>query len=125
MVLDIGESLEINVFGDPAQLQRVIINLVKNGIQAIPDKRKGVVEIKAELTDDGNALLSVSDNGKGIPDSIQDKLFQPNFTTKGSGMGMGLAIAASIVTSMNGKIWYKTKVNTGTTFYIILPVQEV
>ncbi len=124
VILKIGKHEKINVFGDKEQMQRLVINLVKNAIQSIPEKRKGIVEIKLELTDDGNALLSVSDNGKGIPDAIRYKLFQPNFTTKGSGMGMGLAIASNIVTSMNGKIWYETEVNVGTTFYVILPVQE-
>ena len=87
--LESGILRDLSVFGDPEQLQRLIINLVKNGIQSIPDKRKGIIQISAEMTDDGNALIKVRDNGKGIPDSIQDKLFQPNFTTKGSGMGMG------------------------------------
>ncbi len=124
VVLDIGKARDIHVFGDPEQMQRLIINLVKNSIQSIPDNRKGVIKISAGITGDGNALLSVTDNGKGIPDSIQDKLFQPNFTTKGSGMGMGLAIASNIVTSMNGKIWFETEMNIGTTFFIILPFHE-
>jgi signal transduction histidine kinase len=67
-------------------------------------------------------IISIADNGKGIPLSIQDKLFQPNFTTKSSGMGMGLAISASIIKSMNGNIWYSTKKDHGTIFFIKVPL---
>ena len=55
------------------------------------------------------------------PEEIKDKLFQPNFTTKSAGMGMGLAISYNIVRSLGGKIWYETILNKGTTFYVELP----
>ena len=70
---------------------RVFINLMKNGLQSIPENRKGTIHIKLETQEDHHAQVTISDNGKGIPEEIRDKLFQPNFTTKSGGMGMGLA----------------------------------
>ena len=65
--------------------------------------------------------VDISDNGKGIPEEIRDKLFQPNFTTKSGGMGMGLAITHNIIRSMGGRIWYDTVLHEGTTFHVELP----
>ena len=71
------------------------------------------------------AWFAVSDPammaGEGIPEEIRDKLFQPNFTTKSGGMGMGLAITYNIVRSMGGEIWYDTVLHKGTTFHVELP----
>ena len=75
------------------------------------------LEVKDQL-----AEVSISDNGKGIPEEIRDKLFRPNFTTKSSGMGMGLAISSSIIRSLDGKIWYDTRPGKGTIFYVSLPL---
>ncbi len=79
------------VLADREQLSRVFINLVKNAIQAIPEDRNGKILISLETTE-STAIVKVMDNGRGIPAELGDKLFQPNFTTKSSGMGMGLAI---------------------------------
>jgi signal transduction histidine kinase len=100
---------------------RVFINLVKNGLQSIPRNRKGIIRIGL-VVDDLSAVVSITDNGNGIPEDIRDKLFQPNFTTKSGGMGMGLAISSSIVRSLGGKIWYDTVHGKGTTFYVSLPL---
>jgi nitrogen fixation/metabolism regulation signal transduction histidine kinase len=120
--LDLGGLSEVLAYGDPEQFQRVIINLVKNGIQSIPDDREKQITISLEEAPENTAVITVSDNGKGIPETIQDKLFQPNFTTKTSGMGMGLAISSNIVKSMNGNIWYSTRANEGTKFFIKFPL---
>jgi signal transduction histidine kinase len=115
------ERDEILVFADREQLSRVFINLIKNAIQSIPEGRKGKVVINAVLT--GNTVrVSLADNGKGIPDELQGKLFTPSFTTKSSGMGLGLSIVKNIIESFSGNITFKTKVNHGTTFQIELPV---
>jgi two-component system, NtrC family, nitrogen regulation sensor histidine kinase NtrY len=115
------ESEEITVFADKEQLSRVFINLIKNAIQSIPENRTGRVGISAVLS--GNMVrVSVADNGKGIPDDSHNKLFTPSFTTKSSGMGLGLSIVKNIIESFNGHITFKTKVNHGTTFLIELPV---
>ena len=120
--LDLGNHRKIPVFADKEQLMRVFINLVKNGLQSIPDSRKGIIDIGLYIEGDQQAVVTIRDNGKGIPEEIRDRLFQPNFTTKSAGMGMGLAISKNIVRSMGGEIWYETVLNEGTTFYVELPL---
>jgi two-component system nitrogen regulation sensor histidine kinase NtrY len=120
--LDLGSRKKVQVFADKEQLMRVFINLVKNGMQSIPESRKGVIQIRLEVEEDTSATVTISDNGKGIPEEIRDKLFRPNFTTKSGGMGMGLAISGNIVRSMGGEIWYETSVEKGTSFHVRLPL---
>ncbi|MEN8157635.1 MAG: ATP-binding protein, partial [Bacteroidota bacterium] len=105
--LDLGSLEKVYVYADKEQLMRVFINLVKNGLQSIPESRKGTISISLEVEEQG-AMVTIADNGKGIPEEIKDKLFRPNFTTKSAGMGMGLAISSNIIRSMGGKIWYET-----------------
>ena len=120
--LDLGSRKKVQVFADKEQLMRVFINLVKNGMQSIPESRKGIIQIRLEVEEDTSATVTISDNGKGIPEEIRDKLFRPNFTTKSGGMGMGLAISGNIVRSMGGEIWYETSVENGTSFHVRLPL---
>jgi signal transduction histidine kinase len=94
---------------------------VKNAIQAIPEDRDGKIGISLETTEK-NAIVRVMDNGRGIPVELGDKLFQPNFTTKSSGMGMGLAIVKNIIEHAGGKITYETEPGEGTTFMVELPL---
>jgi len=112
---------ETFIFADKEQISRVFINLIKNAIQAVPDGRKGIVDIELE-TANGFAIVKVRDNGTGIPEELGDKLFQPNFTTRSGGMGMGLAIVKSIVGNANGEINYATTIGKGTTFVVKLPL---
>jgi len=74
------------------------------------------------LRENGSIIVSVKDNGEGIPVSMQSKIFVPNFTTKSSGTGLGLAMCKSIVEQAHGKIWFDTKLGEGTTFHIELPL---
>jgi signal transduction histidine kinase/Ca2+/Na+ antiporter len=113
----------IKVNADREQLSRAIINLVKNGIQAVPEERKGLIEINLSRREH-MAVISVSDNGEGIPPNLRDKLFSPSFTTKTSGMGLGLAIVKNIVENFAGKIWFETEHKKGTTFYLEIPIHE-
>ncbi|MCG8699462.1 MAG: ATP-binding protein, partial [Bacteroidales bacterium] len=113
----IKEKLLVQADGE--QLKRVFINIIKNAIQAIPPNRSG--EIKVDLIQKTNTYeVCVSDNGKGIPEDIHDKLFQPNFTTKSSGMGLGLSIVKKILDQFDAQIRFETKPGIGTTFYIEL-----
>lgn len=114
---------EIYVFGDKHYISRVLINLVKNATQAIPSNRRGRIVIDL-YKDKDNAIIKVEDNGTGIPKEIQDRVFQPNFTSKNSGTGLGLAICANIVESFNGKIYFESEINVGTTFYIEIPLMH-
>jgi len=115
------EYLKVNA--DREQLSRAIINLVKNGIQAVPEDRKGLIGINLSRREH-MAVISVSDNGEGIPPRLREKLFSPSFTTKTSGMGLGLAITKNIVENFSGKIWFETEQEAGTTFYLEIPIYE-
>ncbi|MDX8341501.1 HAMP domain-containing sensor histidine kinase [Draconibacterium sp. IB214405] len=115
------DHLEVNA--DREQLSRAIINLIRNAIQAIPQDRFGEVKIKLERRD-YMAVISVKDNGSGIDAELRDKLFSPSFTTKTSGMGLGLSIVKNIVENFAGRIWFETKMGKGTTFFLEIPVYE-
>lgn len=105
---------------DKEQMIRVLNNLIKNAIQAIEIQETG--KIKIELSEHGNSyLLSFQDNGSGISYDLKDKIFEPNFTTKKSGMGLGLALVKNIVEGSGGNITFESSLATGTTFYIELP----
>ncbi|MFQ5335867.1 MAG: ATP-binding protein, partial [Flavobacteriales bacterium] len=90
------------VKGDKEQLNRVIINLLKNAFQSIPPGRKGIIRINIRDGSKSDFILSVADNGVGIPDEQKGKIFTPNFTTKSTGMGMGLVMVKSIVENHRG-----------------------
>ncbi|MDT8431842.1 MAG: ATP-binding protein [Bacteroidales bacterium] len=122
IALDTGGLKDIRTYGDPEQFQRVIINLVKNGIQSVPEGREKKILITLEEAPEQTVIVTVTDNGKGIAEEVRDKLFRPNFTTKSGGMGMGLAISANIVKSMGGNIWFRTRSGEGTSFFVKVPV---
>lgn len=101
---------------DGIYLTRIITNIVKNGIQSIQHNDKKVrVEIKNKQD---RFIISIEDNGSGIPDEYRDRVFEQKFTTKSTGMGLGLYMVKKIVEDYNGKIWFETEVDVGTTFYI-------
>jgi two-component system nitrogen regulation sensor histidine kinase NtrY len=117
----IGACEGILINADREQLSRALINLIKNGIQAIPEDREGEIVISLERKDH-IVVISVKDNGTGIPPELQEKMFSPNFTTKTSGMGLGLAIVKNIAENFNGRVWYETKQGSGTNFILEIPV---
>jgi len=119
--LDVNHHHEIRVFIDKEQFSRAMLNLVKNGIQAIPTDQIGEIRITV-LTKGKSAIIQISDNGTGISMEAQENLFQPNFTTKTSGMGFGLSIVKYIIDNFGGKIWYTTEMNNGTTFFVEIPL---
>jgi len=118
--LNYNENEQYHVIADKEQLSRVFINLANNAIQAIPKNRTGIIEISITKLDTTVKVL-FRDNGTGIPYEVKDKLFQPNFTTKSAGMGLGLAISKSIIENAGGKISFETIAGEGTTFIIFLP----
>ncbi|XZF13104.1 ATP-binding protein [Chitinophagaceae bacterium MMS25-I14] len=113
----------LDVLIDRSQLLRVCTNLLQNAIQAIPEDREGVVTVVLRRKDD-MALLSFSDNGKGISSEVSEKIFEPYFTTKSSGTGLGLAMTRKMVELSGGRIWFETLEGEGTTFFILLPLEE-
>ena len=111
-------NIIVNV--DKEQLIRVFTNLIKNAIQAIPAEKRGYVKIDT-FVKNNKAIVKIEDNGTGISDDVKLKLFIPNFTTKTSGMGLGLAMVKNMVEGMGGNISYETQIGVGTTFIIELP----
>jgi len=113
----------IFVHMDKEQLVQVFNNLVTNAIQSVPAGRTPEIRIWVERKV-GKVRVAIQDNGNGITQAIQEKLFQPNFTTKTSGMGLGLAIAKNIIENSGGKIRFETELDKGSVFYLELPVVE-
>jgi two-component system nitrogen regulation sensor histidine kinase NtrY len=105
---------------DRSQLIRVVTNLVKNAIQAIPDHKTPKIEVSV-YEDENQAVITVSDNGMGVSEENIDKVFEPKFTTKTSGMGLGLAMVKNIVETYNGSISFETEKGQGTTFTVTFP----
>jgi two-component system, NtrC family, nitrogen regulation sensor histidine kinase NtrY len=106
---------------DRDQLLRCFNNLLKNAIEASPASRVGIIEVNYLITSK-NILLTIHDNGNGIPEELREKIFEPNFTTKSSGTGLGLAFVKNSIENAGGKVWFETVVNEGTTFYLSLPI---
>tara|TARA_B100000674_G_scaffold110883_1_gene82157 strand:- start:18494 stop:22078 length:3585 start_codon:yes stop_codon:yes gene_type:complete len=117
-----SELDDLIVHGDKDQMLRVFNNLIKNAIQAIPDHKDGLVKV---LTKSENELLKiiVEDNGKGISKDNYNRIFVPNFTTKNSGMGLGLAMVQKIIENMGGSIYFESEENEGTRFIIELKIK--
>ncbi|MCB4807397.1 GHKL domain-containing protein [Tamlana sp. 62-3] len=115
-----AEEDEIIAKVDRTQLIRVVTNLVKNAIQAIPNEVSGRIEVNVSKNE-SQVLITVADNGSGISDENIDKVFEPKFTTKTSGMGLGLAMVKNIVENHNGTINFTTQKNIGTTFTVTFP----
>ena len=129
METDFDESIgEINVV--PQEIGRVILNLITNAFYAVTEKRKEEIKgyeptvIVSTKKSDGKVLISVKDNGSGIPQKVMDKIFQPFFTTKptGQGTGLGLSMSYDIVKAHGGELKVETIENEGTIFTIYLPI---
>lgn len=114
------EEKEILTLFDRTQLIRVITNLINNAIQAIPENRSPIIKISVASTK-RNVVINIEDNGNGISEKNKNKIFEPSFTTKSSGMGLGLSMIQSIMLAYNGSITFKTKENQGTIFKMVFP----
>jgi len=113
---------EIIIIGDPSWIGRSLSNLIINGIQAVDKKVRPEIKLTLKFNSPTKILITVSDNGKGIPEEIREKIFMPNFSTKYTGSGIGLAIAKRAIEHAGGEIWFESKIGKGTTFYVELPV---
>jgi two-component system sensor kinase FixL len=103
------------------QIQQVLLNLIRNGIDAMEDQPRRELVISSDLTEEGTARVSVADSGGGIADDVLEKLFQPFMTTKPQGMGVGLSISRSIIEAHGGRIWAEANPRGGTIFRFTLP----
>jgi len=106
---------------DRTHINRLFTNLIQNAIQAVPEDRLAIIEVEEELHDN-KILVKVKDNGMGIPETMRSKIFTPNFTTKTSGTGLGLAMCKGIVEQARGEIWFETTAGEGSIFFVELPV---
>jgi len=108
------------VWADKALLLRVFNNLIKNAIQAIPPTEEGLIKIILS-EENGSYTIEVRDNGVGISEKQTESIFTPYFTTKSTGTGLGLAMTKQIIENIKGHIWFKSKPNKGTSFFVSLP----
>ena len=111
---------DVFVIADKIQIMRLFTNLIKNAIEASTQKDAVKIYI-SQIVNNSSVITSVKDNGCGITEELQTKIFTLNFTTKSSGTGLGLAICKGIVENANGKIWFETS-KQGTTFFVELPL---
>lgn len=117
-----SESPEIISKIDRTQLIRIITNLVKNAIQSIPEQQENKMVFIAVKKDLNNVLIIVEDNGIGIKPEDIGRIFEPKFTTKNSGMGLGLGIIKNIIENYKGTITFDTEYGKGTRFTVSLPI---
>lgn len=115
-----SESDEVIAKFDRTQLIRVVTNLVKNAIQAMPENQIPKIVINVS-SNDRDVIITVSDNGSGVSEENKEKVFEPKFTTKTSGMGLGLAMVKNIIETYNGSIEFSSEKNMGTTFKVTFP----
>lgn len=112
---------KVVLFADKTQLNRLFTNLMQNAIEAPENQHTRTIEVKEQLNGD-YIIVSIRDNGGGIPVHTRDKIFMPNFTTKSSGTGLGLAMSKSIAEQTHGDIWFETVDGEGSIFYVKLPL---
>ncbi len=121
--LHVSKGRKMYVRADNERMLQVFNNLFKNAVQAIPADKNGKVIVN--ISEEGSSVVvEIKDNGAGVPPELENKLFQPNFTTKSSGTGLGLAIVKNIVEEFGGAIWFESKVGKGSSFFISMPVYE-
>lgn len=108
------------VRADYKHLTRVFNNILDNAIYAIPKEKTGEIQIRIDEEED-KLIVSIADNGRGIPVEKRENIFSPSFTTKSSGMGLGLTMVKNIVNNSGGHVWFESIENEGTTFYVELP----
>ncbi|MFH0991840.1 MAG: ATP-binding protein [bacterium] len=109
----------VELIADSDELRRVFINLFRNSIQAMGSN--GMVTVES-IVNDNRCRIMITDTGPGIPEELQSKVFEPNFSTKTEGMGLGLAICRKIIEDLNGTIGIRSSVRVGTTIEIQIPL---
>jgi len=107
---------------DKEQWSRIIHNLIKNALQSVPEDRQPEIVVRVQK-EQGKGTISVSDNGTGIPDEMKERVFEPNFTTKSSGMGLGLAMVKNLIQNFGGTIAFENG-KQGAVFTITIPTKQ-
>ena len=111
------------IFADKNQMQRVINNLLMNAVQAIPTEKNGKINIRLFQMKNDLVRLEIEDNGEGVAAETQEKIFSPNFTTKSSGTGLGLAMCKDIIENAGGNIGFSSSPTIGACFWIEMPLK--
>jgi len=131
MMRNISLELELDknvphVSGDQTQLQQVVLNLILNSTEALTNTKADLhtIVVRTSREDTQSVTLSVADNGPGINDKDMDHLFEPFYTTKKEGLGMGLAISRSIIEGHGGRLWAENNPDNGVTFYFTVPITK-
>ena len=114
----------VMIDADRTHINRLFTNLIQNALQSIPDNKKANI-VMQEMLSETHVLVTIQDNGSGITEAVRSKIFTPNFTTKTSGTGLGLAMCKGIVEESKGNIWFETIIGSGTTFFVELPLVAV
>jgi nitrogen fixation/metabolism regulation signal transduction histidine kinase len=117
-------SQKIIVRADKTQINRLFTNLILNAIQSVPEYRAVEITI-AEKIEDNFVIVKIMDNGQGISEEVKANIFTPNFTTKSSGTGLGLAMCKRIIEQSEGEIWFETQLEKGTAFFVKLPMNNM
>jgi signal transduction histidine kinase len=127
--LKVESVVDAPFLGDPQQLKQVFINLIGNAVESI--EREGAIVLRAHLDtrrlqkqESPVLIIEVQDTGSGIPAEIQERLFDPFFSTKDGGTGLGLSIVTQIVDKHHGKLEFQTRSGHGTTFAVVLPIHR-
>jgi len=111
----------VYIEADKTQMNRLFTNLFANAVEACDSN--GICKIEVtEQQENGSITISIKDNGEGIPAEMQSRIFVPNFTTKSSGTGLGLAMCKGIVEQAHGRIWFETTKGEGSAFHVELPL---
>lgn len=119
------DAPETWVLADRVQIEQVIINLVRNGIDAMAGTGKGAIMVSTAIGPAGTAMVTVRDNGPGISQDVVDRLFEPFVSTKGvKGMGVGLSICRTIIEGHGGKIWAEPDDGHGAAFHFTVPLAD-
>jgi two-component system nitrogen regulation sensor histidine kinase NtrY len=114
------KEVELYAFLDKTQLIRIVTNLVKNALQATENQENPLINIEV-ISEESTIKIIVSDNGKGISAEVKDLIFEPKFTTKSSGMGLGLPMIKNIIEAYDGIISFTSNKDVGTVFTVVLP----
>ena len=115
--IEASKDFKVEVF--PPFMNNIILNMVKNA------QKHGNAKKVTLSWDAATRRLYIKDNGSGIPETMREKVFHPNFTTKSSGTGLGLAMSRNIIDQAKGRIYFNTIIDKGTDFYVELPMLEV
>ncbi|RZJ43255.1 MAG: PAS domain-containing sensor histidine kinase, partial [Brevundimonas sp.] len=110
---------------DKVQVQQVALNLIRNAVDAMAQSDRRELSIAVAPGDEGEVRISVSDTGPGVDPAIAERLFQPFFTTKPQGMGVGLSISRTIIEAHGGRIWHEPNTGGGAVFLFTLPLAEL